>query len=107
MQVFADFLGYLFACAHKYISDSHPATGVSLWDSLKDEIEIVLTHPNGWEGPQQAMMREAAIMAQIIPDTPTGRDRVHFVTEGEAGLHYCLQKISLGETMKVRVLGVR
>ncbi|KAI0750416.1 hypothetical protein C8Q74DRAFT_1309969 [Fomes fomentarius] len=100
VQVFADFLGYLFACAHKYISDSHPATGVSLWDSLKDEIEIVLTHPNGWEGPQQAMMREAAIMAQIIPDTPTGRDRVHFVTEGEAGLHHCLQKGSLGETMK-------
>ena len=50
----------------------------------------VLTHPNGWGGPQQAQMREAAILAGIVPDTDKGLARITFVTEGEASLLFCL-----------------
>jgi hypothetical protein len=35
-------------------------------------------------------MRRAAILAGFIPNTPAGRSRVHFVTEGEASIHYCV-----------------
>lgn len=60
--------------------------------SLADRIEFILTHPNSWEGEQQAQMRKAAIMAGLIPDNLAGHERIHFVTEGEASLHFCVKK---------------
>ncbi|KAI0750422.1 hypothetical protein C8Q74DRAFT_368077 [Fomes fomentarius] len=99
LQVFADFLGYLFSCAQRYIVDSH-ASGESLWTSVKDRIEIVLSHPNGWEGLQQGKMREAAILAGLIPNTVAGRARVHFVTEGEASLQYCIHSGLASDSVK-------
>ncbi|KAI0773051.1 hypothetical protein BD413DRAFT_656213 [Trametes elegans] len=90
LHVFADFTRYLFDCARRYITETH-ANGESLWTSLQDRIEFVLSHPNGWEGPQQGKMGQAAIMAGLVPDTPEGHARVHFVTEGEASLHFCIR----------------
>ncbi|KAI0656113.1 hypothetical protein C8Q70DRAFT_391425 [Cubamyces menziesii] len=90
LDVFADFLRYLFACTKRYICQTH-ASGESLWSSVHDRIEFVLSHPNGWEGLQQGKMRQAAVMAGLIPDTLEGHERVHFVTEGEASLHYCIR----------------
>ncbi|KAJ2923593.1 hypothetical protein H1R20_g13503, partial [Candolleomyces eurysporus] len=89
VQVFTDYMRYLQQCAKDYISQTH---GPSFWESLEDEILYVLTHPNGWEGPQQAAMRSAAILAGLVPDTVEGRSRVSFVTEGEATLHFCFSK---------------
>jgi hypothetical protein len=86
-QVFTDYMTYLHQCAKIFISETH---GNLLWRSLEDEILYVLTHPNGWEGPQQATMRHAAILAGFVPDTIEGRSRILFVTEGEASLHFCL-----------------
>lgn len=90
IDVFSNFLQYLYQCAKQYIVETH-ANGESLWHSLGDRIEIVLSHPNGWEGLQQSRMRVAAIYAGLVPDTPAGHSRVHFVTEGEASLYYCVQ----------------
>jgi hypothetical protein len=90
VEVFADFLAYLLECASSYIQDNH-ANGEKLWASVEDEIYFVLSHPNGWEGPQQAKMREAAVLAKLIPDTTAGRGRLSFVTEGEASLHFSLK----------------
>ncbi|KAF8655087.1 hypothetical protein AX16_003251 [Volvariella volvacea WC 439] len=96
ISIFADFLRYLFQCAKKFIVESH-LNGVSVWGSQKD---IILTHPNGWEGPQQALMRQAAVEAGVIPDTQEGRDSVHFVTEGEASLHFCVANGLVSEKLK-------
>ena len=87
-DVLSDFLAYLFACAKKYITESHP-NGDSLWQSARNSMKVVLSHPNGWEGLQQSKMRQAAVGAGIVPDIPAGRSRVHFVTEGEASIQYC------------------
>ena len=99
-QVFGDFLRYLYDCTKQYIQETH-AGGGPLWDSLKDHTEFVLTHPNGWEGAQQAMMRKAAILATLVPDNPAGHARIHFVTEGEASLHYCIGTNYASEVIKV------
>ncbi|RPD55189.1 hypothetical protein L226DRAFT_493295 [Lentinus tigrinus ALCF2SS1-7] len=90
VDVFADFLRYLFECAQKYIRETH-ANGDSLWTSLEDRIEIILSHPNGWEGLQQGKMRHAAVQGGLVPNTPSGHGRIHFVTEGEASLNFCIQ----------------
>ncbi|KAK7472143.1 hypothetical protein VKT23_000265 [Stygiomarasmius scandens] len=89
VTVFADFLCYLVECAKSFIIQSMP-NGASFWESVEERIQFVLSHPNGWEGAQQSQMRRAAIQAGLIADSMKDRDRVQFVTEGEASLHYCL-----------------
>ena len=88
-QVFGDFLRYLYECTRTFIQETHVG-GEEIWQSLAGYADFVLTHPNGWEGAQQAQMRSAAIHAGLVPDTLYGHDRIHFVTEGEASLLYCI-----------------
>jgi hypothetical protein len=100
IDVFADFLRYLHQCARTYIEETH-ANGVDLWNNLKDRTEFVLTHPNGWEGAQQSMMRTAAVQAGLIPDNDDGHSHLSFVTEGEASLHFCVQSGLTNDAIKV------
>lgn len=105
VQVFADFLRYLHQCACIYIEESH-AGGAELWRGLQANTEFVLTHPNGWEGGQQGLMRKAAVMAGLVDDTDSGHQRLSFVTEGEASLHFCIQSGLTSEAIKVRLPAV-
>ncbi|KAF8972184.1 hypothetical protein BDZ97DRAFT_1650258 [Flammula alnicola] len=89
VHVFGDYLAYLYRCTRSFISDTH-ANGPSLWNSVEPDIQFVLSHPNGWEGPQQTRMRKAAVYGHLVPDTDAGRARIRFVTEGEASLHACV-----------------
>ncbi|KZT03737.1 uncharacterized protein LAESUDRAFT_814408 [Laetiporus sulphureus 93-53] len=96
--ILADFMRYLYKCAKEYISEEHPI-GRRLLQSESD-VEFVLAHPNGWGGSQQAKMRRAAVLAGLIPDSAVGQSRIHFVTEGEASLHYCITNGLAGDAVK-------
>ncbi|KAH9068373.1 hypothetical protein EDB83DRAFT_2222622 [Lactarius deliciosus] len=89
VEVFGEFLGYLFRCTRSFIIDTH-AGGSALWRAVEDDLQFVLSHPNGWEGAQQTKMRRAAVHGGLIPDTDAGKARIRFVTEGEASLHACV-----------------
>jgi hypothetical protein len=91
VQVLADFLRYLYACASSYIQETHP-NGAALWDQVQSQggVEFVFSHPNGWEGFQRQQMREAAVMAGLVPDANAAQERAMFVSEGEASLHYAV-----------------
>ena len=99
-DVFGDFLRYLHQCTRTYIQDTH-AGGSELWQSAETDTKFVLTHPNGWEGAQQARMRRAAVHGGLVPDTPEGHSRIVFVTEGEASLHYCVGNNYASDILKV------
>lgn len=101
IDVFADFLKYLFRCARTFIQQSQP-NGLQFWTSIEHHIQFVLTHPNGWEGAQQSQMRRAAVRAGLIEDTATGQKRVQFVTEGEASLHFCIHNGFESQVIDVR-----
>lgn len=101
--VFADFLRYMYSCARTYFTESN-YNGEERWIKLESNAEFVLSHPNGWEGAQQGMMREAAIMAGLIPNDANGRARLFFVTEGEASLHFCIKKGLMTKATKVCIL---
>ncbi|KAG7091390.1 hypothetical protein E1B28_010428 [Marasmius oreades] len=88
IDVFADFLRYLYQCTIDYIKKNR---GADFFSSLEHNIDYVLTHPNGWEGPQQAQMRQAAVRAGLV-SAENAESRLQFVTEGEASLHYCINK---------------
>ncbi|KAK0434121.1 hypothetical protein EV421DRAFT_1993196 [Armillaria borealis] len=90
VEVFGDFYAYLVKCTMAFIQESHQ-NGADLLLSVKGDIEFILSHPNGWEGAQQQQLRKAAIYAGLIPDNDQGHERIHFVTEGEASLHFCIE----------------
>ena len=94
-------MGYLLSCAEMYITDSH-AFGKSVWDSVKEDVIFILSHPNGWGGIEQVTMRRAAVKAQLIPDTDQGHDRIRFVTEGEASFNFCVNNGISGGAIQVR-----
>ena len=100
VDVFSDFMRYLFSSTKRFFLSSDEL-GEYRWNSVSDRIELVLTHPNGWGGPQQSQLRAAAVQANIVPDTPEGHGRVHFVTEGEAAFHFCATQTRQGEKLKV------
>ncbi|PPQ88033.1 hypothetical protein CVT25_000856, partial [Psilocybe cyanescens] len=90
IEVFARFLRYLHQCARTYIEET--LNGADMWKNLDSRTDFVLTHPNGWEGTQRSRMRRAAVKAGLIPNSPAGQQRLSFVTEGEASLHFCIQE---------------
>ena len=100
VDVFADFMRYLFDSTQALFKTSE-SNGVLKWDSVSNNIELVLSHPNGWGGPQQTQLRTAAVKAGIVPDTPAGRSRVHFVTEGEASFCFCATETQVGKSLEV------
>ncbi|PPQ92722.1 LOW QUALITY PROTEIN: hypothetical protein CVT25_013908 [Psilocybe cyanescens] len=81
----------LHQCAQTYIEETYP-NGADIWKNLESRTDFVLTHPNGWEGTHQSQMRRAAVKAGLIPNGPAGQQRLSFVTEGEASLHFCIQE---------------
>ena len=101
VDVFSDFMRYLFDSA-KALFISSDQNGRHRWNSVSNNIELVLTHPNGWGGPEQKQLRDAAARADIIPDTKEGHARVHFVTEGEASFNFCVSHTRAGENLRVR-----
>lgn len=46
-------------------------------------------------------MRQAAIEGGLVPDTSEGKERIEFVTEGEAGFHWCVEETIAENALKV------
>ncbi|ESK95831.1 hypothetical protein Moror_12443 [Moniliophthora roreri MCA 2997] len=92
VEIFVDFIRYLYHWVKQYICEVNGDD--DWWDIIGDNIEFVLTHPNGWEGVEQAKLRDIAVRAGLIPNTVKGQARVHFVTEGEACLHHCIHELA-------------
>lgn len=98
VDVFADFLRYMKACAKVYVEETHLG-GADFWKSGKEE--YILSHPNAWEGAQQTLMRKAAVQAGLVPDTPDGQSRISFITEGEASLNFCVDRGFMDDSVRV------
>ena len=82
----------------------HERQGDDILESVGTSIEFILSHPNGWEGKQQSEMRCAAINAGLVANASQALERISFVTEGEASLHFCLNKIPTAVKKYVRWL---
>ncbi len=106
IDVFGDFLEYLFSCARRFITQAR-ANGASQWESVGSRIDFILGHPNGWEGLQQSKMRQALVSAKLVTDSLADQSRVQFVSEGEASLHYCLDGGLAADAIKVGEYPVR
>ncbi|KAG8957671.1 hypothetical protein FRC03_009916 [Tulasnella sp. 419] len=91
VTVIADFLRYMHNLALEHFHQAMD-TGGKTWDELKDQVVYILSHPNGWNTFQHPVMREAAILAGLVPNSDQGNSRIIFVSEGEASLHWCMSR---------------
>jgi hypothetical protein len=85
-KIYVDLLRYLFKHALKYFLE-HELDGANLWKMLGPTCSFVIAHPNGWHTHEQDMLRAAAIRASLV-DAASADDRVRFVTEAEASVHF-------------------
>ena len=102
---FVDFIRYLFDSAKAFIQESEPMGG-QIWESVEHNIDLVLAHPNGWEGREQQFLRESIVKASIFTEEEA-ISRVSFVTEGEATFNFCVTTTKSGELLEVAVFPVQ
>ena len=102
IDAYADFMGYLFESTKEQFETSElDGKRKPSWRTASKNFELILTHPNGWGGLQQAQLRAAAVKAGIVPDNRAGHSRVQFVTDGEASFSFCATRTQAGGSLKV------
>lgn len=73
--------------------------GRPIWARLRPTMEFVIAHPNGWYAAEQGVLRNAAIAAGLVP--PSDLDRIHFVNEAEASVHFVTHHANLESQLAV------
>jgi len=102
IKVYSDMLRWLIDQTKRFF-ERHTPTGTEIWQRLESTITIVLAIPNGWELPQQHRLREAIVQAGVLPQG-FSEDRLKFVTEGEASIHYALKHVNDPQWLKEGVM---
>ncbi|KAG9021183.1 hypothetical protein FS842_006779, partial [Serendipita sp. 407] len=87
-KVYKHFLRWLWDHAQDFFKNN-TVDGERIWERLGGKSFIILATPNGWDTTQQGFLRQAVIEAGII-NKGQDEDRLFFVTEGEASVHYAL-----------------
>lgn len=98
-QVYADLLGYVISHTREFFM-ARTSNGRTIWNDLINSSSIILTHPNAWGLKEQIVLRRAAMRADLVLNCDS--DRIEFVSEGEASVHYCLHYGNLAQTLQVR-----
>lgn len=119
--VYADFIGYLYKhtklyfCEHviewvcpfflalfSLLTLALSRSGLNIWDRLAGTATFVFGHPDGWNDQQQQVLRlalhQAAIFSQNDPE-----ERLKFVRESEASVHYVLHNQNVTNWLEVSV----
>jgi len=87
-KVYSDMFRWLIQHATNFFK-THTVDGEQIWDRIGAHSTIILAIPNGWEVPQQHLLRKAIVMSEAFP--ANFEDQLDFITEGEASVHYALQ----------------
>lgn len=87
-QIYADFLRYLVAHTRTYF-EARTNNGEAVWRDLIRKADVVIAHPNAWGLREQNVLRRAAIRADVVSPNDAGA-QIHFVSEGEASVHFCM-----------------
>ena len=66
------------------------AGDAALWRTAEDDLQFVLSRPNGWEGTQQTKMGRDVVYGGIISDTVQTPERQELALSQEANLQTCV-----------------
>lgn len=98
-QIYSDFLHYLLQHTQQFFED-HILDGKNIWQTYKPNMDVIIAHPNGWGIREQAFLRTAAVAAGFA-SVAQAANKVHFVTEAEASVHFCMYHTDLGSRLNV------
>lgn len=95
--VYKDFIGH--ACRHavQFFQDTQ-FDGRELWTKLSSSFELVFAIPNGWAEEEQCFIRNAVVAAGILPPE-FAENRLAFVSEAEASVHFALSQTDFASHM--------
>ena len=102
-KVMGDFLRYLYTEALEYVKTYH-ADGSEIIDEVGDNKSFILSLPIGWTGLPQQRMREAAVVGGLVKNDNEARNKIKFVSEGEASALSCLANGLCPHNLKVCLL---
>ena len=102
-KVMGDFLRYLYTEALEYIKIHH-IDGHEILDEVGDNKSFILSLPNVWTGLPQQRMREAAVVGGLVKNDNEARNKIKFVSEGEASALSCLANGLCPHNLKVCLL---
>ncbi|QRV91897.1 heat shock protein 70 kDa 12A [Ceratobasidium sp. AG-Ba] len=87
-QIYVDFLEYLLHHTRAFFQDT-TFLGEKEWETLSENMEVVIAHPNGWGTREQGVLRTAATRGGWST-MRRAHDQILFVTEAEASVQFCL-----------------
>ncbi|KAF9510510.1 hypothetical protein BS47DRAFT_64108 [Hydnum rufescens UP504] len=93
-QIYSDFIQYLLKHTRHFF-ETRVVEGESVWNNHINSADIVITYPNGWGIHEQDVLRKAAISAGC-PDPTKTTAHIHFLTEAEASVHFCMLQADIG-----------
>ncbi|KAG8813629.1 hypothetical protein FRC17_001476 [Serendipita sp. 399] len=97
-QVYADFIQYLYKGTKDFFVNNTP-NGQRIWSRLEGTMPMIFCTPNGWDISEHDFLTQAAIRAGIV-DPSKAAERLWFITEGEASVHYSLAHTQTAEWLK-------
>ncbi|KAG9120288.1 hypothetical protein FRC07_004280 [Ceratobasidium sp. 392] len=97
-KIYTDFMTYLMQHTQAFF-ESHVTNGPKVWKDLRDDMTIVLAHPNGWTIKEQNFLRKAAIAAKYTSEAKA-HGQIHFVSEAEASTHFCMFHSDIHRNLK-------
>lgn len=89
--VYSSFMRYLYNSSRAYFENTTP-NGAGIWDRLQDSMVLIFAIPNGWDTVQHEFLKTAALDAGLVRSDDDAEKRIELVTEGEASVHYAIQK---------------
>jgi hypothetical protein len=98
-KIYCDFMVYLMKHTQKFF-EYRIVGGRKVWAEHHHNMTIVITHPNGWTLTEQSFLREAAITAGY-KSREQSLTEIHFVSEAEASVHFCMFHSDLQNRFKV------
>jgi hypothetical protein len=102
LKVYSDFIRYLYSKTRAFFVESTP-NGQNVWNRLKQKTILVFCTPNGWDVSHQVFLRNAAVKAGIMAEKSTG-DRIEFIAEGEASVHYVVAHMKSNAWLKQNMI---
>lgn len=99
LQIYSDFLRYLLERIQERFGTSI-AHGAKIWQDYHRNMEVVIGHP-GRHGPRELEFLRSAVVAAGFTTSDKAKSHIHFVTEAEASVYFCLHYTDLKNYMNV------
>ncbi|KAG8695085.1 hypothetical protein FRC08_008054 [Ceratobasidium sp. 394] len=97
-QIYSDFLIYLFKHTRAFF-EAHILDGRTVWEAYSPNIEVVITHPNGWGTRERGFLRSVAMEAGLA--SVSSPHKIQFATEAEAIFHFSAYRTDPGGYLQI------